>query len=205
MRQEYPGDSLRAAELDDDPIRQFGLWLTAAERAAVPEPTAMALATVEGNQASVRFVLLKEHSADGFVFFTNYRSRKGREITQAGRAALCFGWLPIHRQVRIQGPVERVDDVESDEYFASRPRGAQIAASISDQSAPVTSRTQLEEAFATFEGELDGSPVPRPAHWGGFRVIPELMEFWQGRRDRLHDRFVYVRNEEGWRRERLQP
>lgn len=198
-------DPLRVNDLHDDPIHQFGVWLTEAEHADVPEPTAMTLATVSGIQPSARWVLLKGHSPAGFVFFTNYNSRKSREIAETGRAALCFGWLPIHRQVRIEGPIERIDEAASDEYFATRPRGAQIAAAISNQSEPTPSRAELEEAFHAFATAHENHPIPRPSDWGGFRVIPELMEFWQGRRDRLHDRFRYQRVGSGWRKQRLQP
>jgi pyridoxamine 5'-phosphate oxidase len=201
MSRERPLDE---AELDPDPLRQFAAWFEEAGAAGVRAPEAMAVATaaVDG-RPSVRMVLMKGFDERGFVFFTGYESRKGAELAANPRAALLFYWDPLGRQVRIEGPVERVSAAESDAYFATRPRGAQISASVSPQSRVVESRAALEARAAELEAR--GSELPRPPAWGGFRVAPETYEFWQHRANRLHDRRRYSRDGDSWKIERLAP
>ena len=189
--------------VDPDPLRQFAAWFEEAG-AAVRAPEAMAIATAAADgRPSVRMVLLKGFDERGFVFFTGYESRKGGELTANPRAALLFHWDPLGQQVRIEGPVERVSEAESDAYFASRPRGAQISASVSPQSRVVESRAALEAAAAELEAR--GGELPRPPTWGGFRLAPETYEFWQHRANRLHDRVRYSRDGDAWKIERLGP
>lgn len=195
---------LLESEVDPDPLRQFAAWFEEAEQAGIRAPEAMAAATAtRDGRPSVRMVLLKGFDERGFVFFTGYESRKGDELAENPRAALLFYWDPLGRQVRIEGPVERVSETESEAYFRSRPRGAQISASVSLQSRVVESRASLE-ALAT-ELEARGGEVPRPSTWGGFRVSPDVYEFWQHRSNRLHDRLRYRREGSGWTIERLAP
>ena len=195
---------LDEAEVDHDPLRQFAAWFEEAGRAGVRAPEAMALATATGDgRPSVRMVLLKGFDERGFVFFTGYESRKGGELEANPRAALLFYWDPLGRQVRIEGAVERVSEADSDAYFASRPRGAQISASVSPQSQVVESRAGLEELAARLE--VEGEEIPRPPRWGGYRVTPESYEFWQHRANRLHDRLRYRRDGPRWTIERLAP
>ena len=190
--------------IDPDPLRQFAAWFEEAGAAGVRAPEAMALATAATDgRPSVRMVLLKGFDERGFVFFTGYESRKGAELAANPRAALLFHWDPLGRQVRIEGPVERVSEGESDAYFRSRPRGAQISASVSPQSRVVESRASLEALAA--ELEAGGDEIPRPPNWGGFRVRPETYEFWQHRANRLHDRLRYRREDGAWILERLAP
>jgi pyridoxamine 5'-phosphate oxidase len=190
--------------IDPDPLRQFAAWFEEAGAAGVRAPEAMALATATSDgRPSVRMVLLKGFDERGFVFFTGYESRKGAELAANPRAALLFHWDPLGRQVRIEGPVERVSEGGSDAYFRSRPRGAQISASVSPQSRVVESRASLEALAAELEG--GGDEIPRPATWGGFRVRPETYEFWQHRANRLHDRLRYRREDGAWILERLAP
>ncbi len=197
---------LRESEVDPDPLEQFRRWYAEAERAGIRAPHAMALATAARDGApSVRMVLLKEADERGFVFYTGYVSRKGGELDANPRAALLFYWDPLGRQARIEGGVERVTEEESHAYFASRPRGAQLAAAASWQSAVLTDRRQLDERVAELEGEHAGNDVPRPEHWGGYRLVPEAYEFWQHREDRLHDRLRYRRVAGGWAIDRLSP
>lgn len=188
-----------------DPITEF---LSAMARAQSHEidtaPVTLATADASG-QPSARIVLLRGADARGFAFFTNYTSRKGRELDANPRAALCIHWSSLDEQIRIEGRVERLPGVESDAYFDGRPRGSQIGAWASAQSQPLPSRATLEERYREIETRFDGQPVPRPAHWGGFRIIPHRVEFWYGRPDRLHDRVVYVREGHAWRVERLYP
>jgi len=191
---------------DRDPFEEFTAWLDAAVAAEPALPEAMTLATVspEG-QPSTRMVLLKAHDARGFVFYTNFDSAKGRDLLANPNASLCFHWKSLGRQVRIDGTVSPVDDAEADAYFASRPRGSQIGAWASEQSAPLESRAALEARVTALEAEHAGGDVPRPPHWSGFRLAPARIEFWQDRPDRLHDRLVFERDGVGWRETRLQP
>jgi pyridoxamine 5'-phosphate oxidase len=192
-----------------DPIERFGLLLDAARRVGaerLPEPTAFALATAgpEG-RPSVRMLLLKDASQAGFVFYTNYQSRKGRELIAHPWAAMCFHWQPLDRQVRIEGPVERVSDQEADAYFASRPRGAQLGAWASRQSEPMEEPRELDRRFAEVEARFAAGPVPRPPHWSGFRLVPSRVEFWISQPSRLHVRHLYTREGTSWRIETLYP
>jgi len=196
--------SLDETAVDPDPLRQFAAWFEEAGAAGVRAPEAMALATATSDgRPSVRMVLLKGFDERGFVFFTGYESRKGAELAANPRAALLFHWDALGRQVRIEGTVERVSKAESDAYFRSRPRGAQISATVSPQSRVVESRASLEALAA--ELEAGGDDIPRPPTWGGFRVRPETYELWQHRANRLHDRLRYRRNGGGWTIERLAP
>jgi pyridoxamine 5'-phosphate oxidase len=196
---------LLEADLDSDPLRQFGRWFEeAADVTRAPEAAAVATATPEG-APSVRMVLLKRFDEDGFVFHTNYGSRKGLELDANPRAALLLYWDPLGRQVRIEGPAERVSAAETELYFRTRPRGGQVGAHVSHQSRPIGSREELDARQAELERDLDGREVPVPEWWGGYRVRPEVYEFWQHRDDRLHDRLRYRRAGGGWTVERLQP
>lgn len=190
--------------LADDPIEQFASWFELAER-EVPLTEAMTLATVDaGGAPNARMVLLKGFGPDGFRFFSNYESAKGEELGTNEAAALVIYWRELDRQVRIRGRARRLAAEDSDAYFATRPRDSQIAAAVSPQSRPVE-RDELDERFESAIRELEGAEVPRPPHWGGYLLEPETIEFWQGREGRMHDRFLYTRETEGWRIERLAP
>jgi pyridoxamine 5'-phosphate oxidase len=189
-----------------DPLELFREWFDAAREAGAQFPETMTLATATADGApSARMVLLKGADEDGFVFFTGYGSRKAEELAANPRAALVFYWQPLGRQVRVEGPVERVSKEESAEYFATRPRGSQLAAWTSRQSRPLGDRAELERRYADVEREHEGREVPLPPHWGGFRLRPDAIEFWEHRDNRLHDRFRYTRAREGWAAARLWP
>ncbi len=205
LRRDYKHARLDETDIRQEPVEQFRLWLEEALKAELDEPYAMTLATVDAaGQPSARIVLLRGADAKGFAFFTNYDSRKGNELAAKDRAALLFFWAPLERQVRVEGRVVRVSDAESDDYFARRPRGSCIGAWASPQSAVIPDRQWLEQRVERYNRE-HGENVPRPPNWGGYRLVPERFEFWQGRESRLHDRLVYNRSADGWTVERLAP
>jgi pyridoxamine 5'-phosphate oxidase len=207
MRKDYSMAGLLEKDLAKNPFRQFEKWFQEAEAAKVPEPNAMTLASVgRDGRPGARTVLLKGCDGRGFVFYTNYESRKGRELDANPRATLLFPWLTMERQVIVEGPVARVTREESEAYFHSRPRQSQLAAWASPQSTAVAGRAVLEESYRVVEKKYEGREVPLPPNWGGFRLAPETVEFWQGRRSRLHDRLRYRRETGGdWVVERLAP
>ena len=206
-RYDHVGNGLRRSDLDPDPIKQFANWFTAAIEAGIHDVNAMSLATA-GRDArpSVRIVLLKGFDQDGFVFFTNYESAKGKQLEANPYAALGFYWIELDRQIRISGKVERISRQESQIYFHSRPIGSQLSAWASRQSTVIDARRVLDARMAKITERFRNKPVPLPPHWGGYRLRPEMMEFWQGRQNRLHDRFRYTRQANGtWLIERLAP
>ncbi len=207
LRREYTQRGLRVEDLVADPFMQFGAWFDEVALADIREPNAMTLATATPDgRPSARMVLLKGVDARGFAFFTNYESRKGAELAANPQAALVFFWVQLERQVRVEGRVERLSTEESDEYFASRPEGSQLGAWASRQSAVLADRGLLEARYEELRAQYEGHEVPRPPFWGGYRVVPETVEFWQGRVNRLHDRLRYRRQDDGsWVIERLSP
>ena len=208
-RMDYLGDHLLESEAPSDPYELFARWLTdafvAKEGGLLPEPTAMVVATSHEGRPSARTVLLKEATPEGFVFYTNYHSHKGAELEANPLVALHFGWYPLQRQVRVEGVSARVARAESEAYFATRPRGSQLGAWASAQSSEVASLESLTDSYAAAEQRFAGQDVPCPEHWGGYRVTPDLVEFWQGQPSRMHDRLLYRRSDSGWRAVRLAP
>ena len=205
LRKEFRQNGLNRSELDNNPFNQFSLWFTQAVELGIVEPSAMSLATANHKEIGIRTVLLKHFDDRGFVFFTNYGSKKSQQIDVKPQAALLFPWLDLERQVKIFGSVEKVTTLESIKYFASRPKDSQLGAWASQQSATISSRSLLASQFESMKNKFSKGEVPLPDFWGGYRVIPESIEFWQGRESRLHDRFIYKRSGTGWNISRLSP
>jgi pyridoxamine 5'-phosphate oxidase len=204
MRLDYSENGIDENDLSDDPLEQWRVWLRDAIEAQVVEPNAMVVATVEDGLPRTRTVLAKGVAPDGIDFYTNYSSQKGRALGEAGPVSATFVWLELQRQVTFVGEAAKVSSGDSDAYFAVRPREAQLGAWTSEQSSEIESRDILMHRFNEFESRF-GDHVPRPPHWGGYRIVPHEIEFWQGRPNRLHDRFRYLRTEDGWTRNRLSP
>ncbi len=206
LRQEYKGRFLDPENVDPDPIKQFDTWFEEAKKAELPEPNAMALSTSDPEgHPSTRMVLLKAFDQRGFVFYTNYNSRKSFQLEENPYASALFPWIILGRQVNIEGKVERISKSQSLKYFSSRPYGSQIGAWISDQSKVISSRSLLEKKWNEMVTKFKEGKVPLPDSWGGYRIIPRRIEFWQGQENRLHDRVLYSLHREGWKRERLAP
>jgi len=205
LRKEFRQNGLNRSEIDNDPFKQFSLWFTQAVELSIIEPSAMSLATTDEKEIGIRTVLLKHFDDRGFVFFTNYGSKKSQQIEVKPQAALLFPWLNLDRQVKIIGSIEKITTLESIKYFASRPKDSQIGAWASKQSSTISSRSLLVSQFELMKNKFSKGEVPLPDFWGGYRVIPESIEFWQGRESRLHDRFIYQRSENGWSISRLSP
>ncbi len=206
MRRVHDETGLRRDQLEDDPFQQFGIWMQDAIDAGLELPNAMTVATADAaGRPSARVTLLKGFDEHGFVFYTNFESRKGQDLAANPYAALVFYWHDLGRQVRIEGPVERVPEEEAVDYFESRPLGSRIGAWASPQSRPIADRSELESLAHDAEARFNGSEVPKPPHWGGYLVVPERIEFWKGRPNRLHDRFVFERDGDGWKVGRIAP
>jgi len=205
LRKEFRQKGLNRSELDENPFKQFSLWFSQAIQLGVIEPGAMSLATTDENEIGIRTVLLKHFDDKGFVFFTNYSSKKSQQIEAKPQAALLFPWLDLERQVKIFGSVEKITTLESIKYFTSRPKDSQLGAWASQQSAIISSRSILISQFESMKNKFSKGDIPLPDFWGGYRVIPESIEFWQGRESRLHDRFIYQRLEDSWSISRLSP
>lgn len=205
-RREFMSNGLERDELSPDPVKQFEFWLQQAMDAGIEDANALSLATSGPEGPSIRTVLLKLFDQEGFVFFTNYNSRKAQQITHCDRAAMLFPWLPLNRQVKIEGRCEKISAAASMKYFMTRPRGSQIGAWCSDQSEMIESRGFLEQKYREMSEKFKSGQIPLPSFWGGYRLVPDRIEFWQGRENRLHDRFVYLRqSDQSWRIERLAP
>ncbi len=208
LREDYRASTLELERTMGHPLDQFGIWFEEALKAKLPEPNAMTLATASADgMPSARIVLLKNYDTAGFVFYTNYGSRKGQELLKNPQAALVFCWLPLQRQIRIEGRVEKISKEASTAYFQSRPKSSQIGAWVSNQSQPTKGdRSELEAKEAALKKRFkEVEQLPLPDNWGGFRIIPENYEFWQGRTSRLHDRIFYKKNKDGWEKLRLEP
>ncbi len=206
LRLEYSSRTLDESGIDKNPFEQFKKWLDEAFQSKLIEPYAMSLSTVNSDgQPSARIVLLRGVADDGFRFFTNFHSRKSMEIEHNNKASLLFFWPELERQVRVEGTIEKLPASDSDKYFKERPRGSQIGAIASDQSATIANRAELEKKFKEFEKKFEGKDIPRPDHWGGYRLVPSVFEFWQGRPNRLHDRIEFKQTAFGWKNSRLAP
>jgi pyridoxamine 5'-phosphate oxidase len=207
FRTEYVSEGIKESDMEEDPILQFEKWFNEAVKNKISEPNVMHLSTVSfDGKPSGRIVLLKGFDEKGFVFFTSYDSRKGIELKENNFAALTFLWLELYKQVRIEGTVSKITPEESDAYFSSRPRGSQISAVASSQSSIISNRNELEKKVEELEEEFRNKPVPRPENWGGYCLFPDIVEFWQGRANRLHDRIRYkLRENNVWKKERLSP
>lgn len=206
LRVDYKHEPLTEESLNPDPIAQFRLWFEEARASGIPEPNAMTLGTADKNgRISCRTVLLKAYDDRGFVFFTNYGSRKAQQIAENPRAALLFPWVALARQIEIAGPVEKISAAESLAYFMSRPAGSRLGAWVSEQSQVISSRNVLLAKFEELKTKFANGEIPKPDFWGGYRVVPETIEFWQGGGDRLHDRFLYTQKNRTWSHVRLSP
>ncbi len=206
FRREYLKGGLSRSNLADDPVQQFTEWFEQARKTDIADPTAMILATVDpSGRPSQRAVLLKYYDSSGYVFFTNYESRKAREIASNAKVSLLFVWLELERQIMITGDAHKISTAESAKYFMSRPKESQMAAWVSSQSHKLSSRQILMQKFSEMKRKIGEGKVPLPSFWGGYKVVPDEYEFWQGRKNRLHDRFHYIRHEEHWKIERLAP
>jgi pyridoxamine 5'-phosphate oxidase len=206
IRKDYQLAALDDAAVGTDPLAFFGKWFIEAQAADVPEVNAMVLATVdERHNPHARIVLLKGLDEKGFVFYTNYQSAKGHDLDVNPNAALVFFWQELERQVRVEGTVEKVSEEDSDHYFNSRPEGSRIGAWSSPQSQVINDRTLLDDNYKKYQQQFSGSIIPRPPYWGGYRVVPEKVEFWQGRSSRMHDRLVFTKGEGEWQKSRLAP